>query len=379
LPKFLHIFFIIVIAVGALALTGINACRSSSPTQSGGGDTTSHNFTWKIDTLGTQTSYINDVCIINDTDIWVVGEIHNDSTDRNDSAGFYLEPFNAAHWDGAKWNLVRIGWEKMYVDTNKNNSVIVYPMSCVFAFSPTDIWVSGNGQKTLDYGDGRNWNGIVDNGSYDGGYTKMWGTNDHNMLLGGHNGTLVRWDGKSFNPITLDNTNNVEDIYGYMDASGQITEAMCLTSSNSGTNPGTQLYQYTQSHLYWEPVNSNLPIAMTSTWFSQGGSYYCVGDGAYKISSFGNNNTWQQMFSTTDTLSYYVDAIRGNAWNDIVIAGTNGTVGHYNGSSWWRYAELANPYDELWRADMKNNLIVAVGERYYNGMQRIGVIYMGKR
>jgi len=38
-------------------------------------DTTSHNFTWKIDTLGIYGSYLNDVWIVNEDDIWVVGQM----------------------------------------------------------------------------------------------------------------------------------------------------------------------------------------------------------------------------------------------------------------------------------------------------------------
>jgi hypothetical protein len=40
-------------------------------------DTTSHNFTWEIDTLGDgNSSVLRDVCIINDTCVWAVGEIY---------------------------------------------------------------------------------------------------------------------------------------------------------------------------------------------------------------------------------------------------------------------------------------------------------------
>jgi len=35
-------------------------------------DTTSHNFSWDIDTLGLYGSYLNDVAIVDENDIWVV-------------------------------------------------------------------------------------------------------------------------------------------------------------------------------------------------------------------------------------------------------------------------------------------------------------------
>ena len=52
-------------------------------------DTTSHNFIWEIDTLGIGGSYLNDVAIIDENNIWVVGNIETDTA-----------TYNAAHWDG---------------------------------------------------------------------------------------------------------------------------------------------------------------------------------------------------------------------------------------------------------------------------------------
>ena len=43
-------------------------------------DTTSHNFSWRIDTLGVTSSVLYDVAIVSDNDVWAVGEIFlNDS------------------------------------------------------------------------------------------------------------------------------------------------------------------------------------------------------------------------------------------------------------------------------------------------------------
>ncbi len=44
--------------------------------------TTSHAVVWRIDTLGTTATWLNDVCVINDTCIWVVGQINGLSSTR---------------------------------------------------------------------------------------------------------------------------------------------------------------------------------------------------------------------------------------------------------------------------------------------------------
>jgi hypothetical protein len=65
-------------------------------------DTTSHNFTWQIDTLGTHSSVLYDVAIINDTLVYAVGEIfHRDSSEN-------WTFFNLAKWNGREWTLHRV-------------------------------------------------------------------------------------------------------------------------------------------------------------------------------------------------------------------------------------------------------------------------------
>ena len=106
-------------------------------------DTTSHDFTWQIDILGDgNASRLNDVCIIDENDVWAVGKIY-----LKDSTGeFIYPPYNAVHWNGTQWELKKI--TVIY----KGNAVVA-PLYGVFAFSATDIWttsgtpIHGNGQK----------------------------------------------------------------------------------------------------------------------------------------------------------------------------------------------------------------------------------------
>ena len=51
-------------------------------------DTTSQNFTWVVDAVGGNLfSELNDVFILDENNIWTVGEIHTAETDRFDSLG----------------------------------------------------------------------------------------------------------------------------------------------------------------------------------------------------------------------------------------------------------------------------------------------------
>lgn len=65
-------------------------------------DTTSHNFSWETFIIGDNFSVLNDIAIINENNIWVVGEIHTAETDQFDSSGVWVQPYNAAYWDGSE-------------------------------------------------------------------------------------------------------------------------------------------------------------------------------------------------------------------------------------------------------------------------------------
>ncbi len=65
-------------------------------------DTTSHNITWETFTIGNRGT-LRDVAIINENNIWAVGEIY-----VNDSLG-QLEPTarGFAQWNGKEWKITR--------------------------------------------------------------------------------------------------------------------------------------------------------------------------------------------------------------------------------------------------------------------------------
>ena len=89
------IFFVSLIAL--LLFTGTD-CKDKPPIvpPDDKPDTTSHNFTFTTYTFGGTggSSYFKDVAIINDSDIWAVGEIYSDSS-----------MYNAVHWNGKNWEL----------------------------------------------------------------------------------------------------------------------------------------------------------------------------------------------------------------------------------------------------------------------------------
>ena len=101
---------------------------------------TSHNFTWQVFTFGEYShSVLRDVAIIDENNIWAVGEIYmNDSLGNPDP-----KAYNAVHWNGSVWELKRIYFPTVCGSTNRTP----YPAKSIFAFQEGEIWIGSGGDK----------------------------------------------------------------------------------------------------------------------------------------------------------------------------------------------------------------------------------------
>jgi len=188
-------------------------------------DTTSHNWTFVAETLGVTSSVLYDVAIISEDNIWAVGELF-----LNDSSG-QLDPlrYNAAHWDGSRWNVIRVPY--IYQGTPFHSAI-----KCVFAFSDTDIWFSNsvhwNGQQfhNVDLAI-QIFTGV--------GINKMWGNAATGELyVVGNNGTIAYSPdrGSTWRQLESGTTLGVQDIFGSPDAQDQ--QRVFAVASNKFTNNG---------------------------------------------------------------------------------------------------------------------------------------------
>ena len=89
----------------------------------------SHNFTFEMITFGREigSSVLYDVAIIDENNIWAVGDIWI----KDDTSSLGYTKYNAVHWDGSQWEL------------KVNNSYVqgfAVPITSIWAFSESDIW-----------------------------------------------------------------------------------------------------------------------------------------------------------------------------------------------------------------------------------------------
>ncbi|MBI3004053.1 MAG: glucosyl transferase [Ignavibacteriales bacterium] len=313
------------------------------PPEDNSPDTTSHNFTWTIDTLGDgNSSVLNDVAIINDTLAYAVGEIYlKDSTSQFDPAAY-----NLAKWNGQRWQLVRVPTEAF------GGSIGNYPIRTVFAFGSNDVWTFSIA------GSYSHWNGQSWTTAYvaerSGGAEKLWGTSASNLYLVGTNGSISLYNGNVWQKLTSGTTLDVQDIWGST-ANGQ-TEILAV-ASNRQFNEGKMVLKISSTTVIPLSVGG-LPWSLRGIWFDPGKQYYVVGDGIYFTDRTDSLSSWKGGANIITT--FYSYAIRGNRANDLFIAGAFGDLLHYNGS-WYQYSQLRLDQGSWYRVEIKGNVVVAVG------------------
>jgi hypothetical protein len=340
---------IFVVIILSTIISGFDCKKNPvAPPLQNGIDTTSHNWTFTIDTLGDGNgSTLNDAAIIstNPPIIYAVGNIQ-----LKDSTGDY-NPwiYNLLKWNGNKWELNHIT-----VLFRGNN--ITPPLKGIFPSSQYQIWLVGG---LAIYGDGQSWLPF-DVRSITGfdslSFTKCWGNNAEDTWFAGLNGSLTHMTQESWLRIPSGVTDDIQDVWGYKNKSTGQTTVLAISS--------TVFYGGTENLISVSgnnatKINTNgLSWSIRGLWFDDNG-YYIVGDGMYYKKSL-QDTVWQSFQKGITT--NYINAIRGNAWNDIIAVGDFGTVLHYNGSSWYNYTQQINlPNCALYSVSIKDNYMVAVG------------------
>jgi hypothetical protein len=319
-------------------------------------DTTSHNIAWDTPVLlGDASSVLNDVAMINDTSIWAVGEIYSNGS-----------TYNAAKWDGRTWELQRIVYPYQ-------GQQFYSQLLSVFATSENDLWIGSNQPM--------HWSGFLWQ-TYDlsvsvwnGWINKVWGSGSSSLYLVGNTGAISRYNGTTWTKIESGTTTNLLDVYGdgdniFIGGWVDFMPSMLLKYQN-GTMK-TIINEYPGNY---DPTR--ISGAIKSVWVKRNHLYTLTGYDLYH-SSTGTDGKATALWKG-NAQEWGANRVRGNDINDIITVGNNGRVWHYNGMTWRGYVALANTTDNYFSVVIKGNIIIAVGERYLNGVDRYGLIQIGRR
>ena len=250
---------------------------------------------------------VNDVAVISENDIWVVGKFYRVPFGGNDTVAY-----NAMHWDGVKWELKSI---LIRLDYQADIVIDVVPITAIKNTTDNHIWVS-TGVGGASYYDGIKWfQKIIPWGS---GFntTRIWGESSNKLYFGGTNGSLTYWNGSTFTKLETGTTKNVIDMWGCGD-SMLVSFQDELKSVN-----GLTVKNYPQT---------GLSGSIISVWYDCQDSlkYSMAGNGLRKKNN--SSNVWQEIIFSSSKNGY---RIRGTKWSDIYLIGSGTSVSHFNGKSW---------------------------------------------
>ena len=291
-------------------------------------DTTSHDFTFQSWTFGTiGSSVLYDVAIINENNIWAVGEIMIADTSIN---GYTT--YNAVHWDGSEWELKRIPF-------TYNGQTFYSAIKAILAFNENDIWF---GIASLIYWNGMIYQSISTQGVFPASINKMWGTSTNNFYIVGTNGNIAHYNGTNWQRIESGTNANIVDISGIQNDEGKYIKycaADNLLLKIDGDNNLTSII-----------VEQGM--FLNSVWAASNRLVYTAGNGIVLY----RNESWQTFHAPEINTIY---RIKGQSYNDIVGLSANLSIFHFNGYSWNSIQTgLNNIYLKL---QIKNNIIATVG------------------
>jgi hypothetical protein len=328
-------------------------------------DTTSHDFEWQAFSFGGQggSSTFYDVAIINENDIWAVGEIYTEETSQYDSLGNWIEPYNAVHWNGQSWELERIYVEYRGIPTWA-------PLEGIFSFNSDEVvFSSGLPYLPLE----NHWRiyhlwemGILEND--DGGVNRVWGISLAKLYFVGKLGTIVSYNSNIWLEIESEIDLPIKNIWGSKNNRSGQYEVLCVASSpfEKIGKKILQIENYTVKTL----SDSGISDWVSSVWFSAGRIYYVAGSGIYEKHRL-SDKKWQNV--SQEISNYYIHSIRGNDVNDIVAVGGYGEILHFDGSQWKSfYDQTQLGYGNYYAVDIKDNITIAVGSNLGQAVIIIG-------
>jgi len=320
-------------------------------------DTTSHNFTWQIFEFGNfSNSAFFDVAIINENDIWAVGEIYVADTS---STGYTM--YNAVHWDGNKWVL-----KKIY--TYSNCSSIDYaPLRSICAFSSNNIVVTSGGG--MWWYDGIRWKSeCTINPLLTGAINKLWGKSSSDLFAVGNIGNIFHWDGKRWTKIESGTDVSFKSIAKGLD------EEVYVSGSSSNNRYHILLKINKDKNVEVQPI----PPGSEGIYFVSSAKEILFLSGIVGV--YWKHLKYDKSYTFISRLNYATYGMKSDNYNNLFLVTALSKIFHFNGMNLMSLNHpLSGELAILRSVDVKNDFVVVVGERIQNMFAGTAVILIGKR
>jgi hypothetical protein len=329
-------------------------------------DTTSHNFTWQTFEFGEYgNSVLYDVAIINENNIWAVGEIYMNDSNGNPDPTFY----NAVHWNGTEWELKKIFYKGG-----------IWTIRTIFAFNGNDIWFSGY----MRYLNGQFIELTIPNILRGWQINKLWGSSSNDLYAVGDNGNIAHYNGSGWtkieSPVGTSGTDvDLLDVWGSPDGKTVWVCGENLQKTNLLKIKNNQTEIVFEGSYPMQTVKNRFSDGLLSLWTNSSNFIYVLSP--YNLYRCKTNTTGEgeELYPYNDYFRGAYIRIRGTEINNLFTTGNKSTITHYNGVSWKIYDELISEYQYLVGLAVKENMIVSVGEKFEGIFDYKAVIIVGKK
>ena len=235
-------------------------------------DTTSHNFSWQTWTFGEHdASFLWDVAILDENNIWAVGEIYmNDSLGQQDP-----NAYNAIQWNGTSWELKRI-------TVNFRGNLITPILEGVCTFSTSDIWFVGS---LPIHGDGENWIMYDLRTTLDPNISlsKVWGKSSNDIYFVGITGSIAHYYSTNWKKVESGTETRINDVWGII--SNESKTILYCPVSSFFVQGDKKILKVVDGNV--DSVSWNRDVRLYSTWAPNENILYVCGEGAY-VNKFGD-------------------------------------------------------------------------------------------
>jgi len=321
-------------------------------------DTTSHFVSWTYDTLGAVNTWseINDVAIIDEDNIWAVGNIYLIDENQN-----WIQ-YNAVKWNGSSWE---------YISIAPPPSGYHGQIYRIYVFNENDVWLTMD-SLPVHY-DGHEYylyTPAVDD--YPGGFiiSDIWGTSSSNMYFIGGSGKIIHFDGEVF--TEMDSGTDI-----YINSISGTDETNICVSGYSDSQCRSVLLHYDGSA--WE-TRYEIEDCSIFNPDSLSGLIRCLkafeeelivvtSKGIYRCDN-STRGDCQLLQEGIDSRKYDIE---GTELNDFFIAGEFQSILHYNGNSFRQFDEIPTS-GRLYGIDKYNQTIIGGG---YNRITHQALLIKG--
>jgi len=327
-------------------------------------DTTSHNFTWQTFTFGNyDNSVLYDVAIIDENNIWAVGEIYIE-----DSSGV-VNLYNAVHWNGQSWELQKI-------KTNACGGVDYPPIKTIFAFSSNDI-LFAHIDGSISHYDGIEFvNDCSLITQLNGSANKICGISKNDFYVVSGNGFIAHYQNGNWTKIESGTNNNLLDVMGTTDGN---TVWTCGYSGDYANTVLIRVKDGVAGKVYEGSSNGQSngyyigPIS--GVWTDNDYRVFLMNAGGIYIQKNSNEFFLEKEVARFTHGSYGIDGTRSNN----IFACGDRFIGHWNGSTYYEYPELYRQFGTYFSTNAKENIVCVVGTDYSDGLNFKAIIALGIR